>query len=179
MTNFIYTGVGARNTPDNVLELMSRIGSKLAANWVLRSGHAEGADQAFEMGAANHNGKAEIYIPWKGFNSAPNSPVFHVPSGAVADEAMNIASQFHPAWEKCSIGSRKLHTRNVFQVLGDNLDEPAHMLICWTKDGKGLGGTGMAINIAKEFNVPVFDLALEDHRENLPLFITLLEDCHD
>ena len=35
-------------------------------------------------------------------------------------------------------------------------------VICWTKNGKGTGGTGQAIRIAKGFGIPVFDLAIKD-----------------
>ena len=34
-------------------------------------------------------------------------------------QAEEIASRIHPAWHKCGKGARKMHTRNVFQVLGD------------------------------------------------------------
>ena len=47
----IYTGVGPRDTPQDVLQLMMAIGKRMAElNWVLRSGGADGADKAFEVG---------------------------------------------------------------------------------------------------------------------------------
>lgn len=49
-----YAGIGSRQTPDDILELMHRIGSTLAINgFTLRSGGAVGADTAFEQGAVS------------------------------------------------------------------------------------------------------------------------------
>ena len=46
---FIYAGVGHRNTPENVRNMMTNIGSQLAQmGFILRSGNAIGADQAWE-----------------------------------------------------------------------------------------------------------------------------------
>lgn len=154
----IYTGIGSRETPDEIIKLMMNIGATLARHgWTLRSGHADGADMAFEDGAKLNQGKMEIYLPWQGFNHAPSLMgyiVHHDP------EAERIASQFHPAWDRCSQGARKLHTRNVFQVAGAELDTASDLVICWTKDGKRGGGTGQALRIAEHLNIPIFDLAI-------------------
>ena len=49
---FYYTGVGGRETPPHVLNLMTRIAQGLAkVGGILRSGGARGADSAFEAGA--------------------------------------------------------------------------------------------------------------------------------
>ena len=46
-----YTGVGSRETPSDILEVMESVGYALASQgWTLRSGGAVGADQAFERG---------------------------------------------------------------------------------------------------------------------------------
>ena len=46
-----YTGIGARRTPPEVLALMTRAAfALLKRGYVLRSGHAIGADSAFERG---------------------------------------------------------------------------------------------------------------------------------
>jgi hypothetical protein len=47
-----YTGIGARRTPSDVLDLMHSLAMRLSGGWVLRSGGADGADRAFEEGAA-------------------------------------------------------------------------------------------------------------------------------
>jgi len=150
----IYTGIGSRETPEDVCLLMSRIGRKLAEEgWTLRSGHASGADLAFEQGAD----KKEIFIPWSGFNGAyPDNKSYFLGT----PEGQELAAQFHPAWHRCSSAARLLHGRNSHQILGVELDNPSDMVICWTPNGKRGGGTGQALRIAEHFGVPIFDLAV-------------------
>lgn len=67
--------------------------------------------------------------------------------------AEGMAMAVHPAWEACKEGARKMHIRNVFQVLGRTLDSPSKMLIAWTrldKHGNPKGGTATAINLARD-----------------------------
>lgn len=147
----IYTGIGSRETPADVLTLMTRIAQIMARNgYTLRSGGAAGADEAFETGAGPHK---EIYIPWPGFNGSLSGLY---PS----DEAFVIAERFHPAWHRCRRGAKALHARNVHQVLGQDLKTPTSLVICWTMDGLGGGGTGQAIRIATAYHVPVHDLCI-------------------
>src|SRR3954447_95843 len=107
-----YAGIGSRRTPRRVLELMERIARVLAFDgYTLRSGHAEGADQAFERGAA---GQAEIFLPWRTFNGkVPVQGRIALPSL----EAQLLAQGTHPAWGRLSMGAKLLHARNGHQVL--------------------------------------------------------------
>lgn len=173
-----YTGVGSRETPDEMMEVIRQLAYKLARKgFRLRSGAAEGADKAFEAGwwkarmdvikecpHASHAMSAEIYIAWSGFNghtATSHAGNVYIPSGAIANEAEAIVSKIHPAWHACSQGARKLHSRNVFQVLGQDLKTPSTMLICWAKTDKAgnvKGGTATAWNLAKQNNIPCFNL---------------------
>ena len=167
----IYCGIGSRETPDDVLGLMEEIGKELAnRQWTLRSGMAEGADQAFYVGALMQRGKCEIYIPWKGFNGA-NTECIVAPDLPNYNDAMEVSSQFHPAWDKCSTGAKKLHTRNVYQVAGTDLMTPANCVVCWTKNGAEVGGTAQAIRIAKYLEIPVFNLFFDKHLDALNEFV--------
>ena len=47
--------------------------------------------------------------------------------------------------------------RNGYQVLGADLQTPTDFIICYTKDGKGEGGTGQALRIAKDYDIQVCD----------------------
>lgn len=154
-----YTGIGSRETPQDVLNDMNILGSYLARTHTLRSGGARGADSAFEQGCDAANGQKEIYIPWPGFNSRMG---LFAPEGS-----MDIAMQFHPAWHKCTDGAKKLHARNVPQVVGKDLDTPSEFLICWTKHGKLMGGTALAMRVAIHCRIPIFNLAIESEREKL------------
>ena len=47
-----YAGIGSRETPSEILKLFENVGKFLAKkNFILRSGHAPGADISFENGA--------------------------------------------------------------------------------------------------------------------------------
>lgn len=169
-----YAGIGSRETPADVLNVMANIAQDLAPRWILRSGYADGADQAFHIGAASANGAIENYLPWPGFNNAPfRDSRFIVPR--FDDRLFSMARRFHPAWHRLSDAVRNLHARNCCQILGQNLDTPAHMVICWTKGGAGGGGTGQALRIAKAYDIPIFDLALDDTPERLIEFVNRME----
>lgn len=125
----IYAGIGSRQTPDHILKLMEDIAVVLAQRgWLLRSGLAEGADQAFHVGATMAKGQQENYIPWKGFNGA-NAQAIVAPDLPNWEDALGISSQFHPAWDKCSEGAKKLHGRNLYQIAGKNLDLPVDCVV--------------------------------------------------
>lgn len=151
-----YAGIGSRSTPADVLKVMFALAGALSEKgWTLRSGHAAGADQAFEYGS---NGKAEIYLPWPTFNDDRVSP----PSALVIEHptsrALELAREYHPAWHKCSSGARQMHARNMHQVMGLNLNNPVKFVLCWTPDGLASGGTGQAIRLAESQGIEVFNL---------------------
>ena len=153
MNNTIYyAGIGSRKTPRKYIEVFQRVAKYLATQGVvLRSGGADGADKAFEIGCDLVNGKKEVYIPWKGFNNSNSRLV-------VTDKkAFEIAQKYHPQWAILSQGARKLQARNCHQVLGHDLKTPSNFIICWTPEGKGQGGTGQALRIARDYNIPYFD----------------------
>jgi hypothetical protein len=146
-----YAGIGSRETPAAVRARFFMLAKELGeAGWTLRSGGAEGADQAFESGLEPHHPR-EIYLPWPGF-SGNRSRLFKPTT-----EAFELAKQFHPAWERCSAAARRMHARNMHQVLGQDLASPAELVVCWTPDGRGGGGTGQAIRLAKSRDIPIFD----------------------
>lgn len=160
-----YAGIGSRETPADVLELMSKFAIAAARRgWVLRSGGADGADMAFQKGCESVGGEQVIYLPWRGFNGHRN--VRGERSG-VCDMALRVAAEYHPNWAACSQGAQKMHARNVYQVIGDCFDEPVKLVVCWTKGATGAGGTGQAIRIAKKLNIPVYDLADAGSRKKI------------
>jgi hypothetical protein len=151
----IYAGIGSRKTPEDILTLMSDIGRSMEDDgWTVRSGGADGADSAF----TRYVNKKVVYIPWKGFNGVPNIATTYILPECIPQEVMDIAKQFHPAWHRCSRGAKRLHCRNVYQILGVDLKTPCDHVICWTPDGKASGGTGQAIRIADAYDIPVLNL---------------------
>jgi hypothetical protein len=151
----IYAGIGSRQTPQDVLSRMTAIADKRAVHgWVLRSGAADGADAAFERGAVSAGGQTEIYLPFPRFRGHR--------AGIVSStlprwpEAQSIAASHHPAWERCSPVARQLLARNVFQILGRDLNSPVEDVLFFApsttaRDGRivdASGGTGLAVRLA-------------------------------
>jgi len=157
-----YTGIVSRKTPKDVLTTMTKIAHAFAeVGWTLRSGGAEGADSAFEQGAGELK---EIFLPWPKFNG--NESPFVSPSPA----AILLASKLHPAWNRCSQGAKKLHARNMHQILGRDLKTPSQLVICWTINGEMKGGTAQAMRLAQQLEIPIFNLGAPDGLSELRLW---------
>lgn len=164
---FIWTGVGSRSAADDnaVMLRLEQLSTLLTINGgVLRSGGADGADDAFETGWNNAwfntdpynrtNMKCEIFLPWKGFNGH-SSPLY---TSDPHPKALEIASQIHPKWSALALPVKKLHARNIHQVLGENLDQPSDIVVCWTPEGETKGGTRTAIVCAEQNGIPVVNV---------------------
>jgi hypothetical protein len=146
-----YAGIGSRKTPTEICGLFTRIAERFAAlGWTLRSGGSPGADGAFESGA----GAKEIFLPWEGFNDSP-SPLFG--PGLDLEGAEKIAAEARSGWRRLSKAGKKMHRRNVFQVLGHDLQSPVSLVVCWTERGEPIGGTRTAILLADERDIPVYN----------------------
>lgn len=157
-----YAGIGARKTPEDVLLSFKYLGAYFGKKgYTLRSGGADGADSAFEVGADAVEGKKEIYLPWRDFNGR-DSTLF-----PPSKEANEVGKTFHPNWDNLSQGVQKLMARNSHQILGPHLDSPVDFLVCWTPGGKGQGGTGQAIRIANHYNIPIIDFGKENAKETM------------
>ena len=143
-----YSGIGSRKTPKIILQQMSKIAVWLEnEGFHLRSGGADGADQAFSNQISNKT----IFLPWNNFNNQ---------DGVVAnsDAFESVARLNHPIYNKLSRPIKKLHQRNVAIVLGETLNEHSQFIICYTPDGKDSGGTGLAIRIGHSYNIPVYNM---------------------
>jgi hypothetical protein len=168
-----YAGIGSRQTPPDVMDLVHRLAATLAATHTLRSGAANGADTGFESGANAAGGPADVYLAWKGFNGSLSALY------GVTAEALEMASTVHPAWERLSEGPKKLHARNCYQVMGPDLATPAEFVACWTPDGcesvktrnSKTGGTASAIVLAERNKIPVFNLKNPASRNTLVKFL--------
>ena len=108
-----YTGIGSRETPEEVLSLFTIVGEFLAKKgYMLRSGGAKGADKAFEVGCDKVKGKKEIYLPWRKFENSNSNLI-------VKDKrAFDIAKQFHPYWHNLSNGAKKTTSQKFSSGIG-------------------------------------------------------------
>lgn len=152
-----FTGIGSRRTPGwsttdpltDICAKMVEISKSMSEKgYTLRSGGADGADLSFELGASSK----EIWVPWPKFNwksaEALGIPLpreeFTPLSGAFTTAAL-----LHPNWAACNYAAKKLHARNVHQVLGKDLKTPSDVVFYWTNTGGEFGGTATALRLAK------------------------------
>ena len=146
----ICTGIGSRKINKNIEKQLLFIVKILnLLDIKVRTGDAIGSDACFRK--------------------AKNKEVFT--ANDATERSMRIASQIHQNWNACDEYSRKLHGRNIFQVLGINMEHPSDFLVCWTKDGISKGGSRTAIELAKQNCIPVFNIAKKNDIFNLFKFL--------
>lgn len=173
MTYLPYAGIGSRSTPRHILDIMCSLAAHLCEQgWILRSGGAHGADAAFEAGVDAYVESSsipvlmptafkEIYLPWAGFNNNP-SPL-HPGAYPFSEQEIELASQYHPAWNRCSPAAQKLHTRNLRQIVGHPsvagpIVQLSKFVVCWTENGAVTGGTSQALRMAMSMHIPIINL---------------------
>lgn len=152
---FYYTGIGSRETPENILNLITKLAKYIdkTEKFTLRTGGARGADTAFEKGVSSN--RINVYYP----------NIKHLYKNR--DKAIIAAKQvwYSPygiTWDKLKPFTQELMIRNSYQIFGETFNRKAisKFVICYTKslNKDELGGTGQAIRLAEKFNIPVFNL---------------------
>lgn len=136
MSQLYWAGIGSRNTPQEILELMAKAAVALhKKGYILVSGGAKGADSAFASLLPE-----EAKIIYKAKDTTEN--------------AIIEASYHHPAWDRCTAYTKMLHGRNVMIIT----KHPIKFVLCWTQGGHPVGGTGLGIRVANCYNIPVYNL---------------------
>lgn len=152
-----YTVAAPREMPAEVLEQFAKIARKMdALGYTVRTGGGDGADDIVAQNAA----KIELYLPWKKFNGKVG--VVEKPT----EEAQALAKKAHPAYDKVKETVQLLIARASHLVLGTNLRDPVKFIVCYSEDGveeaakrtAKTGPAGQLITIAKEHNIPIFNL---------------------
>lgn len=177
----------------------------LERNYQMTGGRAEGADSYFEAGLIAEGRNAMEEGLFKGF--LPNRPYNgHTDGILIENEESNVRARQilienkiynHKPGSKIprfitlegkdalklserETSMRELHTRTVYQILREYLNDPVRMVICWTPDGATTldeytmgvtGGTGIAIALASALGIPVFNLNRQDHLDRICAFI--------
>jgi len=182
-----YAGIGSRETPPDVCDLMTRLAGALEkAGYVLRSGGAAGADTAFQMGVKDDR-NMEIYLPWPRFNGHRGivtgkdecNDALSMKYYEWRDAKCRLIKKGEPAWRGLSEGARDMMRRNLNQIGGPDI--PAVMkgdlrglskfVVCWTPNGLPIGGTGQALRLALAFQIPIRNLWNPEAREAAEKFI--------
>lgn len=164
-----YAGIGSRSTPADVLLTMQKLSRRLESEgWVLRSGGAAGADSAFESGVRDSDNK-QIFLPSRYFNGRSDNDPGMVNSSSLPswEGALETVDKFHPAPGNLTDFARKLMARNAMQVLGSDLETPSSFILCYTPRGEVTGGTGQALRMAQNYQIPVVNLGSSSTYESL------------
>lgn len=178
MHNLRVTGIGSKNcTSDSVMKWVSVIGRTLTMRRCrLYSGEAPGLDRWFRMFWTIHeNAKARLILPWPSFEAASrnkfeqNFCVTQTPEERT--KALKILHDTKVCcWQdKLKHGVLTLYARNVSQVLDMSLDYPVDVVVYWcTPDKKGnpTGGTRIAVNLARHYDIPNYNLYHDEERYN-------------
>ena len=157
----VWAGIGSRGTgkepvPPSMFAHMTELARRMAeAGWHLSSGGADGSDTAFANGTPVD--QRTIWLPWPGYNDLSGPDCHPIPRNRL-QQSLELAERFHPAWDICTPGGRKLHARNGLILLGRDLDRPVDAVVAYTRGGKVDGGTGQGLRIAMEHGIPIFNL---------------------
>lgn len=170
-----FAGIGPRKTPAHVLAQMTEIGRILAnEGWVGVSGYSPGADQAW-LAAVPHE-QQEVWLPWWNYENALShqDPHGRFHKVQVSEEIRAVAkSHYMHDFEALKVGAQLLFARNVAIMARDTLDTAVDM-VCYWQDPKDIdssyGGTNHALRVAKEINIPCFNIGNDDELQALSDF---------
>lgn len=162
------TLVGSRRCPKHIEEIAFGIAKKLAEAGIgMRSGGALGMDDAWERGyiAVGQRRIMDIILPTKNFNGKrPNGNEYTFIGDydvTLLEEADRIIQSVHDHYDKLNNFSYWAHIRNVFQVLGKELNAPSTETFLYApiKGSSVDGGTRTAYEISKLYGIPTYNLA--------------------
>jgi len=110
--------------------------------------------------------RVEMYLPWKSFNTSI-TPKMKRPN----EKAYHVAAYYHKAFKKLPNPVRAILARDVHVILGENVDNPIKLMLCYSPDGaetikqidyKKTGNISFSISICDVLGIPVFNLKNED-----------------
>ncbi len=180
-----YAGIGSRETPQEILDLMTKAAEYLdGLGYTLRSGAADGADTAFEKGATKKEifkgfdpaGETEVKIAHEihpdlkgAMNASKNKKIkAKLAEGATQQEA-------EKSGERSAWAVQNLMARNTNQVFGKNLDSSVDFVLFYAKETdnplRPKGGTGQAVEMARRKGIPTINMADANWRDQLSAVI--------
>lgn len=191
--------VGSRGITANQSFFAIKLSMVLAlTGYTQFSGAANGIDTSSEFGAklahdllikklslqkTGYSDVMRIYLPWNGFGGrrVNLNDGYLVPSHP---NAKAIAQAHYSAWEYSHDSVKNLMTRNVHQVLNDDLNSPVKFVACYTSDGVNdgtqttnkTGGTGQAIRIGTAYGVPIFNIGNDKDKLRLEKWVESEQD---
>lgn len=171
----IVTGIGTRKTNSQAFAMLYKIARRMAHHgWKLRSGGALGADTAWEKGFEGFDAKEIFLSRGTSLDIAKNAACGRISDyGDIWLDAEDIASRLHARWDYLDPTSQALHTRNVFQILGMDLNTKTDVVAAYAPPfGASVkGGTATAYNLARAKGIPTFNLWTNDGQKNFFAFV--------
>lgn len=165
----IYAGIGPRKTPQATLEIMTHVGIQMEKyGFLLRSGGAIGADQAW----AKMVSRKEIFIPKQ--KRYGQQGIVVDPDSLAYLTAQEIAASQHRKWHDLDDFSKKLFTRNVFILLGEDLSMHADLVLYGDNKRVTQGGTGHSLRVARMYGIPCFNICDNKDQKYIEVFIEQL-----
>jgi hypothetical protein len=173
-----YAGIGSRETPKEVLDLMTKAANYLdGLGYTLQTGFTfknketsldeEGADKAFSDGSKNKT----LFGPYgirKTINGVTSVDKYNE---NVTEKSNSIVKEIHPAPDRLTPGAVKLMARNTNQIFGKNLDSTVDFVLFYAQETKDplrpKGGTGQAVEMARRKGIPTINMADANWREQL------------
>jgi hypothetical protein len=173
-----YAGIGSRETPKEVLDLMTKAAKYLDdLGYTLQTGFTfknketgldeEGADKAFSDGSKNKTlfGPSGIRRTVKGVTTQESY------DNDVTQKSNTIVKEIHPAPDMLTSGAVKLMARNTNQIFGKNLNSSVDFVLFYAKETdnplRPKGGTGQAVEMARRKGIPTINMADSNWREQL------------
>lgn len=175
-----FTCVGSRKATDEQAEILAGFALRLLrAGYKGRSGLSGPCDLALNTALAQcPQAPCEFYLAWNGYDGwwrgGLDGRIYEPRWFENYPQAIEIVSTIHPVWDKLKRGDKLLHGRNVYQVLGLDLQSPSDVLICAApvdKKGRVLGGTATAFNLATQHQIPCFNIMLAGQRRALETWL--------
>jgi hypothetical protein len=147
--------IGTRELTKEENALLVEIGAWLVRQgYIVSTGLAVGSDQAFGWGANSVDPtRLELWQPWPNYEKASIKPG-NIVHPSPEPWMFEMTSKYHPNWEACSQGTRRLHARNVGIVVGVKS-------VVALPGRQRLGGTGQGMRIAASLGIPVLNLRIK------------------
>lgn len=163
----LYAGIGSRKLDEDEIRLCYLLGFRLAKLGAhLKTGSAQGADQAFANGALDGGGKVTLCLPWPSYEfkwvelakaRGANTQLLQYFNWEAWD-SLNL----HPRKDSLSKATMALHARNYLIIDG------CQCVFAFPKQNQyGLGGTGQGIRIAEKKNISIIRLDNKEIQEKL------------
>lgn len=176
--------IGSRKTPATLCEALEEIAVEFLCHGCFGvSGGADGPDMSLTRAIQRMITDTglpgatfgTIWLPDERFNGLRHGDLGGACRNAgrertFVNKAAGLARDVHGGWHNLSKFARKLHARNVYQILGPEIDAPVDYVICaaeTTRSGNVKGGTATAVKIATLYGIPIINISQPDGFEKV------------